>query len=356
MRVVSALTALIVAFAPCGGASADVPSGTLDFAAIKGGSGNNRWLSVSVLDIGQGNCILVTCPNGDQTIYDCGSSEGYSTKSQATKAFFANALVAAGRLKAVVISHGDIDHANKLDEILTSAHVTATENLYYGGATNAYISTAITIAHPTNVYGSSNTTFSTGSAAGLGCRSGNPTDGVSILAANVRPVSTNDSSIVARVAYGNFSILLTGDMERATERSILQNFATLLRSTAAVITHHGSSNRTNLPSFVTGVSPKVAVFSAGNRGADYAHPRCLIKALYEAAPVGLATADQHPITCYLGRNNDTTESNYTQAMFNTHDSGAVMIFSDGAQFSVWTCPSPLNLGNCVQAVAPRSTN
>ncbi len=81
----------------------------------------------------------------------------------------------------------------------------------------------------------------------------------------------NDSSIVMRAVLGGRSILLTGDVEAKSERSILACYPPdRLRSQILKLPHHGSKTSTT-DRFLAAISPRVAVASAGRRN-RYGHP------------------------------------------------------------------------------------
>lgn len=79
----------------------------------------------------------------------------------------------------------------------------------------------------------------------------------------------NANSIVTRLDYGDFSMLLTGDAEDQTEQRLLSKELEL-RATILKVAHHGSKYATS-ESFVKRVQPEAAIISDGewNR---YGHP------------------------------------------------------------------------------------
>ena len=83
--------------------------------------------------------------------------------------------------------------------------------------------------------------------------------------------ATNDGSIVARLSYGQTSVMLTGDATMKTEKIILsENSPAQLQSTILKVGHHGSRTSTSL-SFVKTVSPAYALISVGKDN-KYGHP------------------------------------------------------------------------------------
>jgi competence protein ComEC len=123
----------------------------------------------------------------------------------------------------------------------------------------------------------------------------------------------NDDSLVLRLEDGTESFLLTGDIERAVERSILANGDELAANFLKVPHHGGKTSST--PAFLDAVHPAVAAISVG-----------------EANPYG------HPSP-------DTVERIRVEGtrLFRTDRDGAVTVTTDGRSMNVrsfLTCASP----------------
>jgi competence protein ComEC len=83
--------------------------------------------------------------------------------------------------------------------------------------------------------------------------------------------ATNDGSLVARLSYGNNSIMLTGDAPIKTEQIVLkENKESDLKSTFLKVGHHGSRTSTG-ESFVKAIAPTYALISDGKNN-KYGHP------------------------------------------------------------------------------------
>lgn len=80
---------------------------------------------------------------------------------------------------------------------------------------------------------------------------------------------TNDGSIVGKLKYKDFSIMLTGDASIKTE-SIVAEENNNLKSDVLKVAHHGSRNSTS-SEFAKKVSPKIALISDGKNN-RYGHP------------------------------------------------------------------------------------
>lgn len=82
----------------------------------------------------------------------------------------------------------------------------------------------------------------------------------------------NNNSIVAKLYYNNFSILLTGDIEEIAEKKILGQYdnSNILQSTVLKVAHHGSKSST-IKTFLDKVNPKIALIGVGENN-TFGHP------------------------------------------------------------------------------------
>ena len=100
----------------------------------------------------------------------------------------------------------------------------------------------------------------------------------------------NANSIVARLDYGAFSMLLAGDAEEQTERRLLTKELNL-EARVLKVGHHGSKYATS-SDFLKRVKPEIAIVSCGawNR---YGHPAQAVLDRLKAANVKLYRTDLH---------------------------------------------------------------
>ena len=114
----------------------------------------------------------------------------------------------------------------------------------------------------------------------------------------------NESSLVMELRYRAFSLLLTGDIGHITEEALLDRWTgvSLLK-----VAHHGSKGGTG-ERFLQKLSPQAAVISCGKQNL-YGHP--------------------HPDT--LAR-----LANAGARLYQTKDSGAVIVSTDGKSFWIKT--------------------
>lgn len=69
----------------------------------------------------------------------------------------------------------------------------------------------------------------------------------------------NDSSLVFKLTYGNFSILFTGDLYKNKSLALVQKYQKDLAATILKVPHHGDYYTTNVPAFISEVNPECAV-------------------------------------------------------------------------------------------------
>lgn len=68
----------------------------------------------------------------------------------------------------------------------------------------------------------------------------------------------NNNSIVAKLTYGKFQMLFTGDIEQIAEEKIVEKYGDKLKSTVLKIAHHGS-NTSSIESFIRAVKPEIVL-------------------------------------------------------------------------------------------------
>jgi competence protein ComEC len=216
-------------------------------------------LSVTVLDVGEGDAILIEAPSGNRALIDGGPSGNVLASALGRNVPFYDR-----RIDLVAATHPQSDHVGGLPSLLDSYDVAAILD---------------TSAEPTSEAG---TTWRGAAASSnallLIARRGQSFDlgdGVtlSVIAAEIPSAEAganlNDSSVVLRLQYGSFAMLLTGDLGEAGEHAVVET-GTSLRSTVLKIGHHGSRTSTS-ERFLDLVDPSVALISVGadNR---FGHP------------------------------------------------------------------------------------
>lgn len=212
----------------------------------------NTTLSVTFLNVGQGNCVIAES-NGHYMLIDGGNSD-YSS-------FVVSYLRNLGitTLDYVVISHYDADHLSGIIGVLNNYNVTKVISPDYESDTKTYHSyTSImdkqnnTAIHP-----------SIGEQFNLGAAS------FQIVA----PIKytyedENNNSVGIKLTDGAHSFLILGDAEVQSESDIIKTGIDL-SCDVYMVSHHGSSN-SSFNALLELIHPGFAVISVGHN--DYGHP------------------------------------------------------------------------------------
>lgn len=89
----------------------------------------------------------------------------------------------------------------------------------------------------------------------------------------------NDTSIVARISYGDFDLLSTGDVSKSIESSILAELSSSIE--VLKVAHQGSYTSTS-QAFLSKIQPEIAVIGVGSDN-PYGHPHSRVISRLEAA-------------------------------------------------------------------------
>ena len=210
------------------------------------------------MDSGQGDCTLITLPDGSMIIIDCGANKNKSVVSGVMPDIF-NDVLKSGYLRALILSHPDGDHYNLVDSLLLDRKLVI-EHFFYGCRQKNYRRLESKGAIIKNNHGDLSKCFFDPSPNK--CLSV-PTVGKN-LGADVRIVCANAgnpdderqrnfNSLVVFVTYGGLNFLLMADSTTDTEDFIRQSDAksgnTLAKllaggDTILKVGHHGSGTST----------------------------------------------------------------------------------------------------------------
>lgn len=218
-------------------------------------------LRVDFLDVGQGDSALVTMPDGTTLLVDAGGNTIDSTR-RIGETVVSEYLWWRGlsEIDYVLATHADADHIDGLNDILQNFSVRAAFIAREPADDPEFAKFSQTLAW-TN-------THSETIEAGDVIRFGEVE--VSVLWPPAGgEASTNNDSIVLRLQYGERSILLTGDIEQAAERSLLAS-QQQLHADVIKVPHHGSKT-SSTEEFVLAAKPEFAVISVG-RNSRFGHP------------------------------------------------------------------------------------
>jgi len=242
------------------------------------------YLSVSFLDIGQGDAIFIETPDRVQMLID-GGPDGTVIRE------LAKIMSPHDRtIDIVVATHADKDHIAGLIDVLERFEVgliIMTENAHDTGVANVYRE-MVKKEGAEIVYARAGQTWTLGASTTVYVYSpaGDPTEWES-----------NASSIVTQIVYGDVSFMLTGDAPLATEDFMVRQYGERLLSDVLKLGHHGSRTSTS-ELFAQTVLPKYAIVSAGrNNRYGHPHPEPITNVTRVGATV-LSTAERGSIHLY----------------------------------------------------------
>jgi beta-lactamase superfamily II metal-dependent hydrolase len=219
-------------------------------------------LTIVFIDVGQGDSILVILPNTRTLLIDGGEREGYG------KVLATLQEHGLSHIDVVVATHPHADHIGGLVDVIKSVDVG--EVLDSGQV------------HTTQTFEDFLDAIDTKQIPLRSVRQGDsikldPTVKIDVLNPPVNLLDSadneadfNDNSVVLKLTYGEFSALLTGDMEERNEARLVSENTTGLDADVLKAGHHGSQTSSSLP-FLNAVTPEVVIISLG-AGNTYGHP------------------------------------------------------------------------------------
>ncbi len=210
-------------------------------------NGNNNMLTLIFLDVGQGESTLLMLPDGINILVDTGSPAAGPLLVDNIKS------LGIDRIDHLIFTHPHDDHIGGIFNLLHAIEVSN----YYDNNFDNLSSTLfwdyvrLVRREPTRYH-----ILRSGSTLDFGDAH------IEVLNPLIPPTGDiNEDSIVMRVSYGEFSVLLAGDIRNIGEKRILAS-GTELKSTILKVGHHGDSNAST-ESFLEKVTPEAAIISVG---------------------------------------------------------------------------------------------
>lgn len=234
-----------------------------------------------VVDVGSGLCVITEIDKKHYFVYDAGNWTGQQCYQAVKK------IVKGNTIQLMVLSHSDSDHIGDVPKILKDFKVDSIVRTGFRRATKTWQKTDAAVQHEVltgaTEYNLQQINLDPGKLIfPLGDAS------VTILYGKGNWSGLNESenrnaiSIVAKLVYKGHSILFTGDtigrrltddstackdaeheMVRLNETSVIK-----LKSDILIAPHHGGNNSSSA-CFISAISPKYVIFSAGH---DHGHP------------------------------------------------------------------------------------
>lgn len=211
-------------------------------------------LKIYFIDIGQGDSTLVVTPNGKRMLIDTGGSKT-PTIFDVGKSTLVPYLLDRGikQLDYLCISHFDADHCNgaiavlenlEIEEVILTKQINACEEYNKIIEIIKRRKIKVKVVKKGDRILLDNTTY------------------LNILypEEELKFSDLNNNSMVAKLEYGKFSMLFTGDIEEEAEQKLQELYkkSNQLESTILKVAHHGSKS-SSTEEILKRIKPKIAI-------------------------------------------------------------------------------------------------
>ncbi len=218
---------------------------------------NTDYMTLTFLDVGNGDSCLIRTAHGKNILIDCGSS-GKKTGQDIGEKVIAPFLLKSRikKLDIVIISHNDDDHCGGLKSLqkkINTGKIITGNRLFIPQTINIEKNLSMDFLWPEGEY-----------------------------------KKNNDNSIVVKINYFNTSVFFCGDISTDVENKISQTYENI-ESDIIKVPHHGSITSSG-ENFINRVNPQIAVISAGYKNRS-GHPHRKILDRYKNAGCSIFRTD-----------------------------------------------------------------
>lgn len=299
-------TMLLTGCGQSGGQSSDTAANSK--AEAKG------QLTISMLDIGQGDAVLIQT-GAKNILIDTGDDKYYEDGKKGkenTQLLTELQKLKIDHIDTLVMTHAHADHIGKADKVIAQYGV---KELVYNGipSTSKYFINALKAAkangtQQVKVKAGDVLDFGNGVSFEIVSPSQSLIDEDTAAIKAKKKVDVNNESVVGRLTFGNFAMLFTGDAEGPVEKDMVASYGKKLKCQVLKAGHHGSKT-SSTAEFLKLVQPESVVMSLGVNN-QYGHPHeALLKRLQKQG---------------------------VKNIYRTDANGTITIVSDGSSYSITT--------------------
>ncbi len=222
-----------------------------------------RNFEITILDVGQGDAIVIHTPARKTILIDTGDKTMQKDYGEMVVVPYFKAL-GIKNIDLLILTHPHADHIGGAQTVISQIRIDKAliprceyESTLYDNVLSSLEENNIEV-----IYADTSLVF----------QEFNPVK-LKILhpAYEYRnETNVNNYSIVLKAEYGDFAMLFTGDAEKEVEEILIENWGNKLDSDLLKVGHHGS-NSSSTYEFLEHVSPEYAVISVGTKN-RYDHP------------------------------------------------------------------------------------
>jgi len=224
-----------------------------------------REMNYTMLDIGQGDCNILSGRGMETVMIDCGSSSEKEIAKYRVLPYLK--YMGIREVNAVILTHTDNDHISGFLEILDIRNMGGIriKNLILPeiGDPDEKYGKLISSAGRAGIRVSKISAGSSFSVGGMDFICLGPGKGF-------HATDPNEYSAVVKMKYGEFSALFTGDIQGEGENEMIGRLSGKEKMTVLKVAHHGSRNSTP-EEFLDIIRPEASLISSG-RNNSYGHP------------------------------------------------------------------------------------
>lgn len=247
-------------------------------------------LTLTFIDVGHGDSILVEFPKGKRMLIDGGGlhEDRFDVGKNVIAPFLWKKKIQ--RIDTLVLTHPDPDHLKGLNFIASQFKIGRFWDNGLRGDSEFYLELEKTLQRRKIDRFPLNENINSQVINGVEISFLNPPAGSAGPVRHPNPAWLNNQSLVIKLRFKNIVLLLTGDVEKeAEERMVRKGYP--LRAHILKVPHHGSSSSSSLI-FLEKVNPDHAIISVGERTIGrLPHPEVIER--YKRLGSKIFRTDQH---------------------------------------------------------------
>jgi len=229
---------------------------------------NKKLLTVTVIDVGQGDCSLIQLPNGKTVLVDAGSGGIGWNPFDAGSTIVVPFLRKMGvkYIDYIVMTHPHSDHIGGVRPVIKKFGVGTLVDSGFPASEQDY-EMIMEIAEEKDI-------------ALMEVHAGNVLNWdkdceIKVLSPPRNYIMgggspTNENSVVFKLTYKDVSFIFTGDAEKQAGKKIVRAFKDDLLCTFLKVSHHGSKNSLTYNWFLDWAQPIVSIICVGQN--TWGHP------------------------------------------------------------------------------------